>query len=54
MSTKPRLRLRDGRWICFGRGHKGTGKTVGAAYRTWNANRIYAQMTARVRGRVSA
>ena len=54
MNQKPRLRFRSGRWICSGRGHKGTGKTMHAAYRSWNANRIYAQMTARIRGRVTA
>lgn len=54
MTTKPRLRFRYGRWTCSGRGHKGTGKTMHAAYRTWNANRIYAATVRRIRGRVGA
>jgi hypothetical protein len=53
-TDKPVLRLRSGRWVCRGKGHQGKGKTPASAFRTWQANRMYAASRARIAGRVSA
>ena len=33
--TKPVIRYRSGKWVCRGGGHKGSGRTVRAAYSAW-------------------